>query len=237
MLDVKSTDKGFLPPRVTETQIWAIVNPSNGLMVYNTTDCKIYVYRECNSKWTEVAFGTNTFDAATGTFTCGDVLIDSRDGKSYNTVQVGTQCWMKENLNIGTMVNGSINQTDNGTIEKYCHGDNSSNCTTYGGLYQWDELMQYGTAEGSQGICPTGWHVPTDAEWCILENYVDAGTVSCATISYRGGNAGGNLKETGTAHWQSPNTGATNSFGFTGLPGGARLANGSFNYLESAVLI
>ena len=121
------------------------------------------------------------------------------------------------------MINGSSEQTDNDTIEKYCYNDIASNCDTYGGLYQWNEMMQYVTTAGAQGICPAGWHLPTDAEWCTLENYIDAGTVSCTAVGWRGTDAGGNLKETGTAHWNSPNTGATNSSGFTGLPGGFRL--------------
>jgi len=162
---------------------------------------------------------------------CGDVLIDYRDGQSYNTVLIGGQCWMAENLNIGTMINGSSNQTDNSTIEKYCYDDNTSNCNTYGGLYQWDEMMQYVTTEGTQGICPYGWHLPTDAEWCTLENFVDAGTISCTSTDWRGIDAGGNLKETGTTHWSSPNTGATNSSGFTALPGGVRYPDGSFGAL------
>ncbi len=140
---------------------------------------------------------------------------------------------MAENLNIGTRINGSNNQTNNSTIEKYCYNNNTANCDTYGGLYQWDEMMQYVTTGGTQGICPTGWHLPTDAEWCTLENYVDAGTVSCTATGWRGTDAGGNLKETGTTHWSSPNTGATNSSGFTGLPGGYRSTSGTFCSLAS----
>jgi uncharacterized protein (TIGR02145 family) len=63
---------------------------------------------------------------------------------------------MAENLNIGTRIDGANNQANNGTIEKYCYSDNTSNCDTYGGLYQWDEAMQYVTTEGTQGICPSG---------------------------------------------------------------------------------
>ena len=159
---------------------------------------------------------------------CGDPLLDERDGQTYNTVQIGTQCWIAENLNIGTMINGSNNQIDNSIIEKYCYDNNTSNCDTYGGLYQWDEMMQYVTTEGVQGICPSGWHIPTDAEWCTLENYVDDGTIDCEETGWRGVDAGGNLKETGLIHWNSPNTGATNSYGFTSLPCGNRNPTGTF---------
>jgi len=152
---------------------------------------------------------------------CGDVLVDSRDAQSYTTVLKGTQCWMAENLNIGIMLSiMQHNQLDNGIYEKHCLNYNESNCDTYGGLYQWYEMMQYTTEPGTQGICPDGWHLPSDAEWCTLENEVDAGTVSCSSTGWRGIDAGGNLKETLTHHWNPPNTGATNSSGFTALPGG-----------------
>ncbi len=165
------------------------------------------------------------------TFTCGDALFDSRDGQSYATIQIGAQCWMAENLNVGTMINGSGSQTDNGTIEKYCYDDNTANCDTYGGLYQWDEMMQYVTTEGTQGICPTGWHLPTNDEWKTMEMYLGMSQTQADATGWRGTDEGGKLKETGTSHWTSPNTSATNSSGFTGLPGGYRDLNGSFNSL------
>ena len=132
-------------------------------------------------------------------------------GKFYNTVQIGTQCWMAENLNIGAVIPGASNMMNNGIIEKYCYDDDPANCDVYGGLYQWDEMMGYTTTEGVQGICPVDWHIPTDAEWDILQNYLGGFNV-----------AGGKLKEAGTIHWNAPNAGATNSSGFTALPNGYR---------------
>jgi hypothetical protein len=76
---------------------------------------------------------------------CDGISSILYSGQIYNTVAIGYQCWLKENLNIGTRINGSQNQTDNGIIEKYCYDDNESNCDEYGGLYQWDEMMQYTT--------------------------------------------------------------------------------------------
>ncbi|MFZ4708202.1 MAG: FISUMP domain-containing protein, partial [Bacteroidales bacterium] len=142
-------------------------------------------------------------------------ITDSRDGKIYNTVQIGTQCWLKENLNIGAMVNSTLEQANNGVIEKYCYDNAAGNCDIYGGLYEWDEMMQYITAPGIQGICPTGWHIPTNDEWTILTSYL--------------GNwvAGGKMKEAGSNHWRSPNIEASNASGFTGLPGGFRQPYGS----------
>ena len=163
-------------------------------------------------------------------WSCGDPFTDARDGQTYNTVEIGAQCWMAENLNIGTMINGYDNQANNGTIEKYCYSNNTANCDEYGGLYQWNEMMQYSTTPGIKGICPDGWHLPTDAEWCTLEQEVDP-TITCSSTGWRGVDGGGKLKEAGTTHWASPNTGATNSSGFTALPGGYRYTNGGFGEL------
>jgi len=122
-------------------------------------------------------------------FTCGSTFTDTRDNKQYTTVKIGNQCWFKKNLNIGTRINSGTNQANNSTIEKYCYNDQESNCDTYGGLYQWDEMMQYVTTEGAQGICPVGWHIPTDAEWTtLLANYTSA----AGTALKPGGSSGFN---------------------------------------------
>ncbi len=151
---------------------------------------------------------------------CGDAIVDSRDGQAYNTVQIGSQCWMAENLNIGTMINGTNNQTNNSIVEKYCYNNDLANGDVYGGLYQWDEMMQYINTEGGQGICPSGWHLPTNSEWTYLTGFLGG--------AY---DAGGKMKEIGTTHWYSPNIGATNASGFTALPGGHRSCYGYFDRL------
>jgi uncharacterized protein (TIGR02145 family) len=165
-------------------------------------------------------------------FVCGNPMIDSRDGKTYNTVLIGTQCWMAQNLNVGTRIAGNTNQTNNSILEKYCYNNDENNCNTYGGLYQWDEAMQYSTTEGVRGICPSGWHLPTDTEWCTMTQYLDP-TVNCGATGWSGTNAGGKMKEAGLTHWASPNTGATNTSGFTALPGGNSSNNGNFSDLTS----
>ena len=146
MLDVKSTTKGMLMPRMTQAQIAAISSPANGLIVFNTTDDKYYAYVLTGNEWKEIDYGAGTI----APWVCGDALIDARDSKSYTTVQIGSQCWMAENLNIGTRIDGSNDQSQQTpeVIEKYCYDDNTTNCNTYGGLYQWDEMMQYVTTEG-----------------------------------------------------------------------------------------
>jgi uncharacterized protein (TIGR02145 family)/uncharacterized repeat protein (TIGR02059 family) len=161
-------------------------------------------------------------------FICGTRLIDTRDGKSYLTVQIGTQCWFAENLNVGSRINGIDAQTDNAVIEKYCFGDNESSCNLYGGLYLWDEMMQYTTNERAQGVCPVGWHVPSDYEWKVLEMALGMSQVSADGTGWRGTDEGGKLKAAGTTYWDSPNMGATNSSLFTALPSGDRNSSGLF---------
>jgi uncharacterized protein (TIGR02145 family) len=107
-------------------------------------------------------------------------------GKTYNTVQIGSQYWLQENLDVGTMILGDGYQSDNGIIEKYCYNDDPNNCTTYGGLYQWAEAVQYknGVTNSTspnpaftgniQGICPSGWHIPTQTESNILVAQVNS---------------------------------------------------------------
>jgi uncharacterized protein (TIGR02145 family) len=137
---------------------------------------------------------------------------------------------MAENLNVGIRIDGIQEQTNNGIIEKYCYNDDVNNCDVYGGLYQWTEMMAYETTAGVQGICPTGWHIPTDGEWCTVTQFLDP-TVDCGYWGTTGTNAGGKMKETGTARWWDPNTGATNESGFTAVGGGYREFFGPFLYL------
>jgi len=147
----------------------------------------------------------NNNDDDNSSFTCGSNLVDSRDNQSYPTVLIGSQCWMKKNLNIGTKINLTSNQTNNSTIEKYCYGNTDANCTTYGGLYQWDEMMQYTTTDGAVGICPTGWHLPTDAQWTTLTGNYAAATAGTALKA--GGSSGfeallGGRRDVDGSAWQ-----------------------------------
>lgn len=167
-------------------------------------------------------------------FQCGAKIIDSRDGKTYGTTKTGTQCWMAENLNIGLKIGLLKDQRDNGIIEKYCYDNNESNCDSYGGLYQWDEMMQYASDPGTQGICPDGWHLPTDKEWCIFTTYLDS-TVNCSIFGPSGANLG-KLKSTGTLEagtglWHYPNLGAANENNFNALPAGTRSIYSKFFYI------
>jgi len=151
-----------------------------------------------------------------------DTFMDSRDGQIYKAVTIGDQVWMAENLKT-TKYNDYTDiphitdsaEWDNLTSPGYCwyNNDETTNKDTYGALYNWYTV-------GSNKLCPVCWHIPSDAEWITLETYL-------GSMSF----AGGKMKETGTTHWISPNTGATNESGFTALPGGHRYFNGSFDYV------
>ncbi len=156
-------------------------------------------------------------------------------GQVYNTTQIFSQCWLKENLNVGVMIDGTNAQSNNGTIEKYCYDNEPDSCTKYGGLYQWWEMMQYATQPGTRGICPPSWHLPTDEEWKVLEGAVDGqygfGDPEWDLYwKYRGYDAGTNLKT--TSSWYENGNG-TDLFGFSGLPGGDRWGGGNFGDVGS----
>jgi len=143
------------------------------------------------------------------------------DGNVYHTITIGTQVWLAENLKTTKFNDGSsiplltknAARTDLTTPEYWWYNNDSATYDNpYGKLYNW-----YAVNDG-RDLCPTGWHVPTDAEWTTLTDYLGGLSV-----------AGGKLKETGFIHWSNGNVGATNESGFTALPGGDRDINGSFN--------
>ena len=159
----------------------------------------------------------------------GDVVFDY-DGNSYNTIEIGNQIWMKENLKVthypdGTPIPHITDNTawedlgDNNDDDAYCFYNNNQNgeANTYGALYTWsaamgDNALSCNTnPSGVQGACPDGWHLPSNSEFSELISFLGGRMVS-----------GGKMKEEGTSHWNSPNTGADNSSGFTGLPSGYR---------------
>jgi uncharacterized protein (TIGR02145 family) len=134
------------------------------------TGIKTITYSYTNVSSCTSIMTRNIIVLASPVFTCGNTLTDIRDNKVYPTIQIGTQCWMQKNLNYGTTLQGTTGQTDNCVNEKYCYSNDPANCTLYGGLYQWDEVMAYSNIPGAQGLCPPGWHIPTQAEWITLFN-------------------------------------------------------------------
>ncbi|MCF8232634.1 MAG: hypothetical protein K9J27_10635 [Bacteroidales bacterium] len=136
---------------------------------------------------------------------CPETFTDPRDGKEYEAVMIDKQCWMAENLNIGTQIESDQNSLNNNTIEKYCYDDSLAKCDEYGGLYKWYELMDYSEEEGNRGICPEGWHIPTKVEWERLSQVVGYG------------NGGEKLKS--KSGWGYNHNG-TDVYNFTALPAG-----------------
>ena len=119
-------------------------------------------------------------------FLCGNKMTDIRDNKQYPTVKLGTQCWMAANLNYGNTISGTLTQRDNCIPEKFCFNDVSGNCSSNGGLYQWDEMMKYDNTSGSQGFCPPTWHVPTETEWNTLFSFYITSGFAGSPLKYDG---------------------------------------------------
>ena len=164
---------------------------------------------------------TRNTPGGSGSCVGGPNTIADVDGNVYNVVTIGNQCWMKENLKTTKYRNGDLiptnlsdaawQATTSGAFSIY--NNTTANDSIYGKLYNW-----YAVAD-PRGLCPTGWHVPSDAEWTTLENFLGGSSV-----------AGGKMKAVSSL-WTSPNTGATNSSGFTGLPGGGRNFDGEYIFI------
>jgi uncharacterized protein (TIGR02145 family) len=201
-LDVHSTTKGFLTPRMTAAQRTAISSPANGLLVYQT-DYPSGFYFLKGGVWTMLSETTSY-----------------PNGTAAPVVSICCQSWMTKNLDVDTYRNGDPipKVTDNAawaalTTGAYCYynNDSATYAATYGKLYNWYAVND------PRGLAPEGWHIPTDFEWTTLADCLGGATV-----------AGGAMKETGTIHWTTPNTGATNISGWAGLPGGTRSSGGAF---------
>jgi uncharacterized protein (TIGR02145 family) len=144
------------------------------------------------------------------------------DGNVYDVIAIGAQEWIGQNLKVTHFSDGSsIENITNSTswvdtdTAAYCWYNNDiSYKNSYGALYNWD-------AVDNGMLCPEGWHVPSDGDWDVLINFIGGENV-----------AGGKLKEVGTTHWNSPNTGATNDYNYTALPGGMRDQSGNFNLIQ-----
>ena len=179
----------------------------------------------------EISFITSDSSIVMGIPCPGTPTVKDIDGNTYNTVQIGTQCWTKENLRVTKYRDGTVIPLDESggttgvgtgqtwgsrtTGTRTVYGHNASNLVTYGYLYNW-----YSVAD-TKGLCPNGWHVPSDSEWTTLTTYLGGESV-----------AGGRMKSTGTTYWNTPNTGATNESGFSVLPGGYRNFDGNFYYIR-----
>jgi uncharacterized protein (TIGR02145 family) len=141
-------------------------------------------------------------------------IVSDIDGNTYKTVRIGTQVWMAENLKTAKYNDGTTipNITDESIEKWFYYRDDAANNAKYGKLYNWYAVSK--TTNGNKNVCPTGWHVPSNTEWKVLTDYLGGKSI-----------AGGKMKEIGTTNWIYPNTDATNTSLFTGLPGGLRYYN------------
>lgn len=233
-------------PQADEVGTWSIVKGTGGVISSPNSPSTIFtkgsdssysaiwaIFGPCGASIDTVHLN---FQSLVMNIPCPGISSVTYAGESYPTVQIGTQCWLAKNLNVGTMINAAAlvdSQRNNGVLEKYCYNNDTANCAFYGGLYQWAEAVQYQNGASNStspfprfngnvtGICPSGWHLPSDEEWCTLSTYLDP-SVNCSFIfstSTNSASAGGMLKST-SGLWIPPNTGATNSSGFSALPGG-----------------
>ncbi|MDD2297286.1 MAG: FISUMP domain-containing protein, partial [Sphaerochaetaceae bacterium] len=172
-------------------------------------------------------------------------LTDSRDGNVYKTITIDDKVWMAENLKYLPEVVGPATNS-NTTSCYYVYGydgtdvnaaKSTANYQTYGVLYNWPAAMNGAATSNTipssvQGACPAGWHLPSDAEWKQLEMYLGMSQSEADKTGWRGTDEGGKMKHPGTEYWGEPNTGATNSSGFTALPGGLLINNGIFGNMH-----
>jgi len=196
------------------------------------------------------AYAINSVGEATGnleSFTTqygSGVFTDIRDGHEYKWVTIGEQTWMAENLNATQYADGTtiplVEEASawsllGTTAKAYCYYDNNDSIgNIYGALYTWAAAMNGEAGSNAnpgtvQGVCPTGWHMPSDEEWKELEMFLGMSQAEADKEDHRGTSEGDKLKEAGTTHWASSNTG-TNTSGFTALPGGGRDIQGSYSF-------
>jgi len=162
---------------------------------------------------TNMFLDMNTIETINFIIPCPGTPTVDYEGKTYNTVLIGNQCWLKENLDVGTMITGWPD--NNGIIEKYCYNNVLDSCTIYGGLYMWNEAMQYVVTEGARGICPEGWHMPKESEFQALINFVDSNANALKREDQGSGSGQG-----------------TNTSGFSELLAGAKgYSGGPFQWL------
>jgi len=200
--------------------IWTNIQGATGNNV-KLNPASTYYYRAKVTSGTCNPFYSDIIKIAVLTFNCGDTLIDYRDNQKYPTTQIGLQCWTAKNLNTGIMINnGTEYPSNNGIIEKNCYNNDTNKCNIYGGLYDWNEMMGYTETESIRGICPHGWHIPSDAEWIEMEMALGM-SYSTASLynTWRGTDQGTQLKAGGTS-------------GFNALLSGISIPNGMFNAID-----
>jgi uncharacterized protein (TIGR02145 family) len=206
------------PPALVQSNV-AEFSFSPGTLDYNTGYYWKIIAKDDNNQVTAGpvwSFATQSSGSGFGE-PCPGLPSVLYEGITYNTVFIGSQCWLKENLNVGSMVLNTVNQSNNQVIEKYCYLNQVMNCQTNGGLYQWDELMQYAETPGSIGICPPGWHIPTDENWKELEAFLGMNPNELDLTGWRGSDQGTQLIQNGVTGFDALFSGIYNLGYFSDL--------------------
>ena len=207
-------------------------SPLNGLVFKTTFYARAYATNSVGTGYgNEISFTTSDITNVMGIPCAGTPTVKDIDGNSYNTVQIGTQCWTKENLRVSKFRDGSIIPLDESggtsgnssaqiwsnrtTGARTVFGHNPANLASLGYLYNWYVISD------PKGLCPSAWHVPSDAEWTTLTTLLGGESV-----------AGGKMKSISTTYWNLSNVAPTNESGFSTLPGGYRVNEGSFNNIN-----
>jgi len=236
-LDIDFNNKGLLLPRLTTIERNNIYEPALSLMIYNkTTNCfEFYAF----GAWHTISCVQKPcadLPPHVSGYPFYELINPYGDGKNYKIVEIGNQCWFAENLNTGTFVAVSEEQNEPG-IQKYCYNNSPSNCNIFGGLYQWEQMMNgeessSANPSGVKGICPTGWHLPSDSEWKQLEVFLGMTQEQADGTNWRGTDEGqklaGNeqLWTNGALDGNGSGLPPFGESGFDALPGGH-----SFNQL------
>jgi uncharacterized protein (TIGR02145 family) len=229
IVDISSTTHGMLIPRMSTTQRDDISSPPEGLLIYNITEDKFDYYT--GGAWKTVLSTTSSSGSdAEGSGYCSEGVTDF-DGNHYRTVKIGNQCWMAENLK-------SIHYSDGTLITgDYSYNDFGYNSRSFGRLYTWAAIMNGAASSntdpsGVQGLCPVGWHVPSEEEWKQLEFTLGMSLTEYSSFNFRGTHfEGAKLKETEDAHFWSfyhVDSVGNNYTGFSALPGGYRDDSGGY---------
>jgi uncharacterized protein (TIGR02145 family) len=221
----------------------AVTGTGTGTFTTNLTGLNpntIYYVRAYAINTAGTAYGNQLSFTTTQTPVNPGTVTDA-SGNTYPTITIGTQVWMAENLRTTKYRDGSDipvvsdntqwanNRNTDGTLPMMCWFLNDQATYTankFGALYNWYAINP--ATNGNKNVCPTGWHVPMDAEWNVLIANLDPSFNPTTSQGTQSTTAGGKMKSTGTQYWFSPNSGATNSSGWSGLPGGGRYSNGQF---------
>jgi uncharacterized protein (TIGR02145 family) len=204
----------------TATDVGSVLTyTETGLSPFTQQQAYVWAYTDCGNS------PTAYLQQVTQAGPCTTATVDY-EGVTYHTLQMGTQCWLKENLNIGTKIDKNTDQTNNSVVEKYCYNDDEANCSTYGGLYQWAELVQYmngatNTANWNpvpagnvQGLCPPGWHIPSNNDYIALRSIIS----NLVTTSMGATQEGRAMRENSSyGHWAAPANPAHEGNNYTGF--------------------